>query len=80
MPRRIEFFLPGKVKEGHRLQGQSRHAPCAIGTVDFVLLYVQTTVYMHMIDIQSDSSVMTRPNHRALHPPPVPRRSYFGIL
>ena len=79
-PRRIGFFLPGQVKEGHGLQGQSRHAPCAVGIVDFVLLYIQTTVYIYMTDDQSDSSVMTRPSHRARHPPPVPRKSYFGIV
>ena len=33
-----------------------------------------------MIDVRSDSSVMTRPSHRACHPPLVPRQSCFGIL
>jgi hypothetical protein len=64
----LVFFLPGQVKEGHRLQGQSRHAPRVVGIVDSVLLYAQITVYIHMTDVRSDSSVTTGPSHRARHP------------
>jgi hypothetical protein len=32
------YFLPGQVQEGHRLQGQSRHAPRAVGIVGFFFL------------------------------------------
>jgi hypothetical protein len=76
----LVFFLPGHVKEGHGLQGQSRHAPRAVGIVFSIILYAQTTVYIHMTDVQSNSSVMPRPSHPARHPPPVHRQSYFGIL
>ena len=80
MPHRIGFFSARQVKIWHGLQGQSRHAPRVVGIVDFVFLYAQTTVYIHMTDVQNDSSVMTRPSHHARHLLPLPRESYFGIV
>ena len=79
MPRWIGFLvLPRQVKKRHGLQGQSRHAPRVVEIVDFVLyyrlyLYDQTTIYIYMTDVQSDSSVLSRPSHGTHHPPPVPR-------
>jgi hypothetical protein len=73
------FFLSGQVKERHGLQNQSRHAPRAVGIVDYVLLYAQT-IYIHMIVARNVSSVMIRPSHLARHLPSVHRKSYFGVL
>ena len=63
------FFSAVHIKEGHEPLIQSKLAPHVVEIVDFVHQYAQNIVYIHMIDVQSDSSVMTRPSHRARHPP-----------
>ena len=80
MPRRIGIFsaragprraqTPRPVKACHMCCWDCRFCP-------FIR---PIPVYIHMTDVRSDSSVTTGPSHRARHPPPVHRESYFGIL
>ena len=76
MPRRIGIFF---ARAGQRKTRTPRPVK-ACPTCCRDRRYVQTTVYIHMTDVRSDSSVMTRPSHRARHPPLIHRQSFFGIL
>jgi hypothetical protein len=51
MPHHVILFFPGHVKEGHGIQGQSRHTPRAVGNANSLLVYAPTVVYIHMIDV-----------------------------
>jgi hypothetical protein len=80
MPRRIGIFSAQAGQRRARTPSQSRHAPRVVGIVNFVIFYAQTIIYIHMTDVRSDSSLITRVSHRACHSPPVHHQSYFGIL
>ena len=70
MPRRVGYFSARAGQRRSRTPRPVKACPTCYRDVVSVLLYAQTTIYIHMIDVRSDLSVMTRPNHCACHPPP----------